>query len=327
MLKYLGLLAVAFMWASCEKDDIPVTLPQKGDAEFSTVEMGEEYISQIFFDFQSGQVVHMSEINSWHLAFDAAAEGFHVFMNGGADIFVYNTHETDFSKVDKSMTPSTISTDWMFDRPCGLGDSTAIGDWRSTNEVFIVKLNPTNYPDNIKKIKLVSVTETEYILEYGDIEESKPHTITIPKDGDYNYSYFAFSDGGMILQPDPPKDTWDIVFTRYRFIYYDMDNYPYIVTGVLTNPHKTMAYAPDSTQEAEGIDESEVMSLPYSNHRDIIGFGWKHYNFSEGKYEVLKDKDYYIHNRHGSYWRLNFLDFYNEQDVKGSPSFEYQRVF
>lgn len=320
-------MVLALMWTSCEKDDVPVVLPPEGDAEYGVVEMGEDYVTQVFFDFESGMPVYQSEINSWHLALEASAEGFHVFMNGGADVFVYNTHETDFTKVGKDQAPDDYSSDWMFDRPCGLNDSTAIGDWRGKNEVYIVKLNSTQISDNIKKIRLVNVSGTEYVLEYGNIDETSAHIIHIPKDPAYNYSYFTFNEEGKVIQPDPPKDTWDIVFTRYRFIYYDMDNFPYIVNGVLTNPYKTMAYAPDSTQTAEGIPVEEVPGLPFSTHRDIVGFGWKHYNFDKQRYEILKDKDYYIKNRNGSYWKLNFLDFYNKQNIKGSPSFEYKRLF
>lgn len=321
----LCVIAMIAVCASCQKEDLPVVLPEKGDAEYGIVEMGEDYANQVFFDFESGRVVHMSLINSWHLAFESSTDGYHVFMNGGADVFVYNTHETDFAKVNDG--PSAFSKDWMFDRPCGLNDSTAIGDWRQKNEVYIVKINDTYEPNNLKKIRLVSVTSDAYVFEYADLEESIPHIVTLPKDNNYNYSYFSFSGGGQIVQPDPPKNSWDIVFTRYRFIYYDLDNFPYIVNGVLTNPYNTSAYASDSSSASEAFDGPEVLDLPYKKHRDVIGYGWKKYDFDEERYKIDKTKRYMIHNRENHYWKLNFLDFYNKQNIKGSPSFEYVRMF
>lgn len=321
----LCVIAMIAICASCDKEDMPVALPEKGDAEFANVEMGEDYTNQVFFDFETGRIVHESQINSWHLAFESSLDGYHIFMNGGADVYVYNTHETDFAKVMDAPVP--YSTDWMFDRPCGLNDSTAIGDWRSNNEVFIIKLNDTHEPKNLKKVRFLAVTEKEYVFEYADIDETAPRVVTLPKDDNYSYSYFSFSNNGQIVQPDPPKDTWDIVFTRYRIIYYDLDNFPYIVNGVLTNPHKTLAYASDSTQEAKDFDGTEVLNLPYSNHRDIIGYGWKKYSFETERYEVDKARRYMIRNRKNHYWKINFLDFYNHQNIKGSPSFEFVRMY
>lgn len=333
-MKLKGLLSIytlltALLLVSCQKEDIPVSLPPKGEAEFGNVEMGEDYKDQIFFDFESGRVVHVSEINSWHLAFDAAIDGYHVFLNGGADVMIYNTGQTDFSKVTSA--PAPTAKEWMFDRPSGLADSTAVGDWRSNgylskNEIFIVKLNATYNPNNLKKIRIVSVSSSEYVIEYADLNESYARIITIPKDDNYNYSYFSFDNDGYVLQPDPPKNSWDIVFTRYRFIYYDLDNFPYMVNGVLLNPYKTKA-AKDSTNSFDALEGQAIIDLSYSNHRDVIGFDWKVYNFTTERYEIAKQYTYVINNRNGQYWKLRFLDFYNKQGIKGSPSFEFQREF
>lgn len=322
-------LIAALLFASCEKIETPVPLPQKGEAEFGNVEMGEDYRDQVFFDFETGRVVHISEINSWHLAFDASVEGYNVFLNGGADVFVYNTGETDFSKVTSA--PAATSKEWVFDRPSGLADSAAIKDWRSSgglskNEIYIVKLNATYNPNNLKKMRLVAVTSKEYVIEYADLNEDIAHVVTIPKDDNYNYSYFSFDNGGNVLQPDPPKNTWDIVFTRYRFIYYDLENFPYMVNGVLLNPYKTKA-TKDSTYSFDTLEGQVILDLNYSNHRDVIGFDWKVYNFTTERYDIAKKYNFVIQNRNGQYWKLRFLDFYNKQGIKGSPSFEFQRVF
>lgn len=325
----LYMLSAALLFASCEKDDKPVPLPAKGEAEYGNVEMGEDYTDQVFFDLETGRVVHMSEINSWHLAFDASTEGYHIFLNGGADVVIYKTGETNFNNVTSA--PGNTSKEWLFDRPSGLPDSTAMGDWRTTgglsnNEIYIVKLNPTYDPENLKKIRLVYVSSTEYILEYADLDEAITHTISIPKDGNYNYSYFSFAEGGKVLQPDPPKNTWDIVFTRYRYIYYDLDNFPYMVNGVLLNPYNTTA-AEDTTTPFAELDNTKILSLPFSNQRDVIGFDWKEYNFDTERYEINRNKNFVIKTRKNQYYKMRFLDFYNKQGIKGSPSFEFQRVY
>lgn len=325
----LYIVSAALLFAGCEKKDEPVPLPQKGEAEYGNVEMGEDYTDQVFFDLETGRVVHMSEINSWHLAFDASVQGFHMFLNGGADVMIYNTGETNFSNVTSA--PAAHSKEWIFDRPCGLPDSTAMGDWRSAgglskNEIYIVKLNPTYDPNNLKKMRLVYVSNTEYVLEYADLDEKITHTISIPKDENYNYSYFTFRNGGKTIQPDPPKNTWDIVFTRYRYIYYDLDNFPYMVNGVLLNPYKTTAAKDTSTAFAD-LEGTKITELQYSNHRDVIGFDWKEYNFNTERYEINRNFNYVIKTRKDQYYKMRFLDFYNTQGIKGSPSFEFQRAY
>lgn len=314
---------------SCEKADTIVPLPARGDAEYGEVEMGEDYTDQVFYDFESRRVVHMSKINSWHLAFEASADGYHVFMNGGADVMCYNTGSTSFSDVGNA--PSANSKQWKYDAPSLLPDSTGFGDWRasgqslSQNQVYIIKLNPTNNPDNIKKLRIIAVTDKSYTIEYGDINELDGHILTIPKNYDYNYAYFSFDNNGYTLQPDPPKDSWDIVFTRYRIIYYHLDNFPYQVNGVLINPYKTKA-ARDTITAFSEMNNANINALNFTDHRNIIGYDWKVYNFDKERYEIDQKKVFVIHNRRDQYWKLRFTDFYNASGIKGCPSFEFQRI-
>ena len=122
------------------------------------------------------------------------------------------------------------------DASCGLPDSTGIGEWLngglSKKEVYILKLDPTHHQDTFKKIQLIAVTEDKYILQCGDLRGKNVQTITLPKNQNYNYVYYSFTEN-TIVNPEPPKNTWDIVFTRYRIIYYYLNNFAYPVTGVL----------------------------------------------------------------------------------------------
>lgn len=321
-------LLVGITMVSCQKEEPPLRLPEKGDSSFATVEMGEDYVDQLFYDFESGSVVHISEINSWDLAFEASSQGNSIFMNGGADVSIYNTHEANLKDVITG--PGQFSDEWEFDAPCGLPDSTAIGNWASSvgtsgSEVYIIKLNSTNNPNNMKKIKLLSVTSSEYVMEYADLEDPYGKTISIPKDENYNYSYFSFRDGGQTVQPDPPKNTWDIVFTRYRYIYRELDDFPYVVTGALLNPYNTSAFV-DTLNGYDAVDVNALTGREFSNHRDAIGFSWKYYDIDNARYTVDQKKTYVIKTKDEQYWKLHFLDFYNKQGVKGTPSFEYQRL-
>ena len=60
----IGLFIAAF-FSSCEKKEVPVVLPPKGTASHARVDMGEDYLTQIYFNFESGQVVKTSDLFSW----------------------------------------------------------------------------------------------------------------------------------------------------------------------------------------------------------------------------------------------------------------------
>lgn len=290
------------------------------------VDMGEDYAHQIFFDFATGQSVMTSEIDAWDLAFEATPEGYHVFMNGGKDVFLYNTHLTDPASVTETNAYNIDDADWGFDDPGGLPDGTYVSDWRqgihgSKNEVFILKFNDGSF----KKFVIKSVCDTSYTFQYGDINSVSLSNVVLPKDPVYNYIYFSFEGGGMVY-PEPPKNSYDIVFTRYRYIYYELDNIKYAVNGVLLNPYKTTAVA-DSSHKFEDITFSNISMLAsFAGRRDVIGFDWKQYNFTTSMYETRPDKVYVVKTRNNEYWKLHFLDFYNTNGVKGSPSFEFERI-
>ncbi len=315
---------------SCQKKEEPVPVPAKMGSQYDMVEMGEDYTNQVFYDLESGKVVYISAVKSWDLAFESSTLGYHVFMNGGKSMGVYNTHETDFESV--TTAPKLKDNEWSFDADCGLPDSTGIGNWKngstSKNEVYVLKLDPYLFPDTFKKIQLISVTDDKYVMVYSNLKSDQPHTLVIPKDRNCNYTYFSFDNAGIIVNPEPPKNSWDIVFTRYTHIYHELNNFTYPVNGVLLNPNLVTA-AKDSTVPYEKVQSSMLTTLKFSNNRDVIGFDWKSFDRTQpttAKYVVNRNMIFFVHTRNDQYCKLHFLDFYNSQGVKGNPSFEFERL-
>jgi hypothetical protein len=327
----LALLIFSLLVVSCQKTDQPVGLPEKTGSKYAMVEMGEDYTDQVFYDFETNRIVYVSPIKSWDLAFETSAMGYHIFINGGGrNIFVHNTHETDITK--EYSVPKLKDNEWDVDQDCGLPDSTAVGEWQTNNiskgEVYILKIDPYLFPDSFVKVKFLAVTDDKYLFSYGNLKSSTVKTVTITKNPEYNYAYFSF-DKNDIVMPEPPKNTWDIVFTRFRHIYHELDEFTYPVNGVLNNPYNTTAAA-DSSVAYEKVTNSMLPSLKFLNRRDVIGFDWKYFNRDQAgaiaKYIVQRNKIYFVKTRNEQYYKLHFLDFYNSQGVKGSPSFEYERL-
>lgn len=324
----------SYIFAACEKPEQPIQLPAKGSSQHAQIHMGSDYHDQVFFDLERNQVVHTSGITSWDLAFEASENGFHIFMNGATGTLAYNTHMSSIAAV--TTAPNINENEWLFDDPNGLPDGTGIGDWRSggnyqisKNEVYIIRIDSptaTLTYKLYKKLRIQAATDQAYYIEVCDLNSDKPRNFVINKDPDYSRVYFTFSNGGAALQCDPPKDRYDFVFTRYRYVYRDLNNYTYSVNGALLNPYQTAAAA-DSTSGYENITDATVPGMTFSNARDIIGWDWKEYSLKDKKYTIFKNKCYVIRTRKDQYYKLHFLNFYDDAGNVGSPSFEYERLF
>lgn len=318
----LSLVFVGLMlFTACEKAEQPIAKPMKGAAEIARIHMGEDYADQVFFDFASRQSVMVSKANAWDLAFEAGPDGYHVFMNGGKDLLLYNTRNVNAAAITEMDALNVEDRLWGFDGPSGLPDSTYVGDWRNKNETFLVRFNDGSF----KKVVFASVADSGYLLKFGDINSTSLQTIFLPKDASFNYVYFSFDNGGRQVYPEPAKHTWDIVFTRYRFIYYELANTRYVVTGVLLNPHNTRATADSTTAFSDITFNPTSMQQGFSNRRDFIGFDWKTYNFTTGLYQTNTQKTFLIRTQQNQHWKMRFLDFY-ANGIKGSPSFEFERI-
>ena len=316
-------LLFALLFTACEKKEQPITLPPvNGAAVQGHVDMGENYETQIFYDFESNVVVKTSNFDSWDLSFESSKNGYHIWMNGGKAVFIANSHMTEM-KAFTSLPASVNTASFLFDDPSGNADSTAVADWRKVSntgkpEIYIAKLDDTTF----YKFRILSVTDTSYKMEWCSIKSADPQTVTLVKDPAYNFIYFSFTGG--VVMPEPPSASWDVVFTRYRYIYRDLKNFPYYVNGVLLNPNHTIAAA-DSTTTFGAINLSNASAETCTASRDVIGFDWKKYNFTTERYEVNPNKVYILHTRNNQLLKLHFLDFYSATGVKGSPSFEAER--
>ena len=150
--------------------------------------------------------------------------------------------------------------------------------------------------------------------------------ISFVKEKDKNCIYVNWSNNALRkVAMEPNKNAWDIVFTRFRHIYYDLNNFPYIVNAVLINPYQTLVAA-DSVTGYQQIKSYNYPGIQWVPNRNIIGFDWKSYDIQSGLYKVNPNKSYLIKTNSGYYYKLHFLDFYNKNGIKGTPTFEFDRL-
>lgn len=327
------ILTVTVLFSSCFKEDTPIKLPPRGESQVTQIALGSSYTNQVYFQFKTGKTF-TSDYRKWDLAFESAAGGYRIWLNGGnMELAACIKPSVNFEDVT-----DVAGATWRWDVPSWDPDSTAIGDWMkdASSGVYVIDRGRTDISsaDKMWKIQFISVNDHAYSIRYARLKKgSTVYTQTIPKDPTRNYILFSFDEDGKVVNLQPEKSDWDILFTRYRYIFYD--NLPpgyfppflYPVEGVLINPENT-SVAIDSVKTFSEIDYAYVKNLNYKTNRDMIGFEWKSINLSAPllHYNVKSYLTYILKDQHGYYWKLRFLDFYNAQGEKGYPKLEYQQL-
>jgi hypothetical protein len=318
---------LCLLLASCEKEEKPVVLPPKPEeVKLLSVDMGKDYTDQIFVNISSGKTTTISNL-SWDLAFDASAAGITIYQNSGKNILTANTGTTQFKPY-----PDLKSMIWKWDEASGHKDSLALKGCitttgQATDSVYLVRINASVY----YQFRIKNVTPAAYTVEVSDPAQTWVKETIVSKDPTKNQVYFSFADGGTYMNPEPEKNDWHICFLRYRWIYYEF-NPPllYLVSGVFINT-ATVTAVQDSVVDFYNVTKADCAAKTFLSRRDVIGFTWKSpdlSNTSNVKYTIRKDYYYFIREHAGDQrlFKIRFIDFYNDQGVKGSPKFEVQQL-
>ncbi len=305
---------------SCRKDELPVPKHAAGNVITSTVNLEPTYKWQIYYDLETNTVVGQNPKTLWDLGFETSTDGFHVILNTSKTMFVWNTNTSDFSSITDT---AGFLENRKWDEPSGNADSTAIGDWRNTNNVYIVDrgYNELGTHQGFRKIQFQMVDDAKYSLRFAQLNEAGDTTLLITKDSTYNFMFLSFATSGTLVV-EPPKATWDLEFTSYTHIFYNPTQ-PYLVTGCLLNRYSTRAVM-DSVKVFSEIAYNDVSGYSLSDNINTIGYEWK--TFNSGTYTTNPDLNYIILTQEGFYYKLHFIDFYNQNGLKGNPQWEYQKL-
>jgi HmuY protein len=320
----VGSLAIAAFFSGCIAEETPVLPHEAGNLLTTTIEMGTDYRWQLYFNLEKNQVVGRNLKSDWDLAFDANLDGNAVRLNSGKFMFGLNTQKQLFSEVTDTVG---FERHKRWDAANAI-DSFVIGN-KHSDKIYLLDLGYDEKSNALgfKKIKMVSVSRQKYVLQYADIQDNTFQTVEIPKDTNYNYTYFSFKTNTSV-RVEPPKKDWDLAFTQYIHIFYEPYQ-PYLVTGVLLNSCQTYA-AMDSTQfNFENMDYKQATSVPLTNKLDAIGYNWKSFGGfgnATGNYQIFSHYNYIIKDSKSMLYKMRFISFYDDQGRKGSPKFEFRRL-
>ncbi len=326
------LLLVLITFSSCFKEDDMIEPHKAGNVNTSTIELGQYYKYQVYFDMGTGQSVANNEKDDWDLGFASADSCSNIILNTSKFMMAANTGLIDFQAVT-----DTSGLIWRFDKANGDPDSAAIGNW------FNITMNDTTYPKNVyvidgglnelgvhlgyKKIIFEELKNGQYSFKFANLNGSEEYSFTVIKDPDVNFVSFSFKNGGKQVEIQPEKNSWDLLFTQYTDLLFTDDNepYPYIVTGTLIN-RNGVEVAFDTLMKFSDITISDISTFNFSTDHNKIGYEWKIYDFDNSIYTVFSSYNYIIIDVEGFYYKLRFIGFYNNMGEKGYPTIEYQKL-
>lgn len=337
MKRSIMLLLVSILFSACQKEELPIPAPVvnqlipidtsdgealivKGVAITNAVSMGSDYSKQIWFDLGTNKMVKTNLRTEWDLAFDCNLTHNKVYLNPASNASVAFTTETDFSKVN-----TDAGLTYVFEHQSGRDDKLAIGEVTNQRNVFIIDrgFNPSGNPLGKWKAQITLVQDGNYYLTCSKLNGDNLKTVVIAKKAQYNRVAFSFNTLSE-LQIEPPKSEYDLCFTQYTHIF---ENPPqaYSVNGVIINSHNTEV-AEEFSLGFSSIDKGHAEGLFYSDDLDVIGYDWKNFNFNTNNFIINSEQNYLIKDVSGNLFKLHFLDFYDENGLKGTPGFEFERL-
>jgi hypothetical protein len=323
---YITLLTGIF--TSCFKEDKIINISPPNQDEADTVVLGNTYNVQVWVDLNGLEEKAKHAIDSWDLAFSCDPNSFDIRLNSARFMYAGTSGEKEFENVI-----SDEGVEMLFDASSGNRDSLAIGDWYqmtdgavlSSGYVYVIN---RGFDANLNEMGFIKaqffIDEQDYIVRYANLDGSDEQNISIAKDDAYNYVHLSFAN--QIVPIEPPKDQWTLLFSRYSTILFtsEGDPYDYNLVGVLLNPYKVLAA--ETSTVYENIQLADTVSLQFTKRADVIGWDWKDYNFEDGSYVLLPDKNYVIKDKDGFFYKMRFINFYDLFGNKGNIAYELIRL-
>lgn len=316
--------AFLFLLAGCRKEESAlepelidtINLNDLYGNRVATASIGTDYEFQAYYSLVNNELVGSYDKFAWEVA----------LTNSDQPLFMLNSSIIDLRVAEagvaweESIQSETL--EWKYDLPGRQLNDFAIGsNW---DQVLVIDrgVDGAGTPRGMKKVR-IEATENGYTLTVANLDGSAEQSFDATPDPDYNFTAWSLDNGATLVEP--PKDSWDIVFTSYLFVFDPVtEPNPYQVTGALLNMNARQAARFDNTPYASFSINAEAIAQ-LTAQADVIGYDWKVFDFDLG-FIIVQDRTHLIQCGNEGFFALTFTGFYDEEGNRGSPAFTYRRL-
>lgn len=278
-----------------------------------TASMGAGYANDVYYSFATGVVKTETRAN-WHLGFNTSLMSASVLTNEGQGVELYDAGViANFATIDttgmtwnalhngaKTWEDGAFNANQTGHPNYGWGVYNNITHNIGGTKVFIIKLSPTD----VRKIAIDAMTTNgDYNFRIANLDGTGLITKTVNKMA-YNTKNFVYYDilADVIVDREPAKTAWDVVFTKYQEQVVPGMYYP--VVGALLN-YTTPA------SKAKGVDVTTVDWNNYNLKDSIqtIGSTWKSFNNTTFMWTIEDSLAYFVKANDGNLYEVLFTGF------------------
>ncbi len=323
MAKGKHLFWLCLILLSCEKEEPPYP-PARGG--LLTAAIGKDYSRSSYLRISDGTFAASRERDVFQLSFSSASPDSAIFLNSFNFMFARKSGDTNYSAVLDTNSPHP----WTYDFPDGDPGRTALRGARNaggalSKEVFILDLGYDKQFNKLGywKFQLLGVDEESYTFRIGPLDSLEGQVQRVERRLDHRRVMWDAENAAEVLF-EPAVGEWDLCFTQYTD--YDLteqgDTLVYLVRGVLSDRGRLTIARADSLDWAS-IQLSDAVQFNYTEDAHAIGYDWKTYDFNTATY-VTDTQRVFLLNSPSGFYKMRFLDYYNDAGERGFPSFELQ---
>ena len=275
-----------------------------------SVIMGPSYANEVYYNMQNG-IVSTYPRNSWDIAFRTMVMSSSIITNDGSNVMLYT-----YPKADTSGWTSIDTTGWQTWAPLYNG----VDDWENGafmrnakggldfgwgiyntsnhfitgDSLYVIKLRNGSFKKLWMQVKKSG--ESRYIFRYAQIDGTEEQIVTLNCSDYLSREFIGYSlQTDSIIDFQPVKSSWDLVFTKY--IAPEFPDTVYNFMGIQNNAEvyaeKFLHVAPEFIGYNPYVWDSTKIS---------IGHNWK--TFSGGVWSLTDSLAYFVKTKAGDVYKL-----------------------
>lgn len=275
-----------------------------------SIEMGPQYANEVFYSLTNG-VIKTSPRSLWDIAFYTNSFSAGIITNDGAGVELYTYPKAAADGWDSFDTTGLSTWPKMYNDPAewenGAFNRNQKGHpdygWGvysvTSHDVIGDSLYLIKTPDGIyRKLNIIRKYSSlnKYEIRFALLDGQQDQTVTLEVNPQIDKAFMAYSFANGIVDREPASTSWDILFTKYMGI---VQNTPYPVVGVLTNP-KVQAARAAHTNPAF----TDWSVLNFEAGSDVIGYDWKFFDGTQ--YSMVDSLMFFVKAQQGGVYKLVF---------------------